>query len=74
MSIQSNFDNIENIMATIFPLLTAVTYAPVKIGDTYTTHKSGVTGVVAEIVPNNNGTWRVRLETDNGDRWTTVVP
>jgi hypothetical protein len=48
--------------------------APVAIGDTYTTTKSGVTGVVVEIVANTTGSFRVRLETTDGDRWTTIVP
>lgn len=49
--------------------------APVEIGDTYTTTKSGVTGVVAEIVANTTGSFRVRLQTPTGeDRWTTIVP
>lgn len=48
---------------------------PVALGDTYTTTKSGVTGVVREIVKNPTNTWRVRLETATGeDRWTTVAP
>jgi hypothetical protein len=48
--------------------------APVALGDTYTTTKSGVTGIVREIVANATGSWRVRLETATGDdRWTTIV-
>jgi hypothetical protein len=49
------------------------TGCPVAIGETYTTTKSGVTGVVREVVANPTGTWRVRLETaDGSDRWTTA--
>lgn len=45
----------------------------IEIGNTYTTAKSGVQGVVKEIVKNATGSLRVRLELSNGDvRWTTV--
>jgi len=44
----------------------------IQIGDQFTTAKSGVTGQVAEIVKNANGSLRVRLITRKGDRWTTV--
>lgn len=45
----------------------------IEIGNTYTTAKSGVTGVVQEIVKNASGSARVRLSLPNGDtRWTTV--
>jgi hypothetical protein len=43
-----------------------------EIGDLYTTAKSNVQGYVEEIVDNENGTYRVRLLTRDGDRWTTV--
>ena len=43
-----------------------------KVGDTYTTQKSGVTGTIQEIVPNANGSLRVRLSVNGSDRWTTV--
>lgn len=44
-----------------------------NIGETYTTQKSGVSGTIAEIVKNANGSSRVRLTLANGDsRWTTV--
>ena len=44
-----------------------------EIGQVYTTAKSGVSGVVAEIVKNASGSSRVRLTLANGDtRWTTV--
>jgi hypothetical protein len=35
--------------------------ATYKVGDTYTSQKSKVTGVIKEIVPNANGTVRVKL-------------
>lgn len=43
-----------------------------KIGDTITTAKSGVSGVVQEVVPNASGSVRVRLEVNGQDRWTTL--
>lgn len=43
-----------------------------KVGDTYTTQKSGVTGTIQEIVSNANGSLRVRLSVNGADRWTTV--
>ena len=43
------------------------------IGQSYTTAKSGVTGVVQEIVENKNGTFRVRLDVNGQPRWTTVT-
>jgi len=43
------------------------------IGQSFTTAKSGVTGVVQEIVANKNGTFRIRLDVNGQDRWTTVT-
>ena len=45
----------------------------IAIGDTFTTQKSGVSGVVQEIVANKNGTYRIRLDVNGADRWTTVT-
>ncbi|MFZ9242213.1 MAG: hypothetical protein ACO295_03295 [Sediminibacterium sp.] len=46
----------------------------IKLGQDFTTEKSGVTGVVQEIVKNPSGSVRVRLELPNGKtRWTTAV-
>ena len=45
------------------------TYA---VGDLFTTLKSKETGVIKEISPSANGNVRVRLETQDGERWTTV--
>ena len=42
------------------------------IGQSFTTAKSGVSGIVQEIVANKNGTFRVRLDVNGQDRWTTV--
>lgn len=44
----------------------------VEIGQTLKTAKSGVEGVVKEIVKNANGSLRVRLEVAGQPRWTTV--
>lgn len=43
-----------------------------KIGDTYTTQKSGVTGTIQEIIKNANGSLRIRLDVNGKDRWTTI--
>ena len=42
------------------------------IGQSFTTAKSGVTGIVQEIVANKNGTFRLRLDVNGQDRWTTA--
>lgn len=42
------------------------------VGETFTTQKSGVSGIVKEIIKNANGTSRVLLEVNGADRWTTV--
>jgi len=44
----------------------------IEVGNTLTTEKSKVTGVVKEIVANANGSLRVRLDVNGQDRWTTV--
>lgn len=45
----------------------------ITVGSQFTTQKSGVSGVVREIVKNASGSQRVRLELANGDtRWSTV--
>jgi hypothetical protein len=47
--------------------------ANLEIGQSLTTKKSKVTGVVQEVVKNANGSLRVRLELPNGNaRWTTI--
>lgn len=43
-----------------------------KIGETFTTAKSGVSGVVQEVVKNDNGSYRIRLSVNGQDRWTTA--
>jgi hypothetical protein len=48
-----------------------VAQALYKVGDTYTSQKSKVTGVISEIKPNANGTVRVKLDVAGTTRWTT---
>ena len=45
----------------------------ITVGSQFTTAKSGVTGVVQEIVENKNGSLRVRLDVNGSPRWTTVT-
>jgi hypothetical protein len=42
------------------------------VGSQFTTAKSGVTGEVKEVIKNQNGTFRVKLDVNGQDRWTTV--
>ena len=42
-----------------------------KVGDTYTSQKSKVTGVIEEIKPNSSGSVRIKLDVDGEPRWTT---
>lgn len=42
------------------------------VGSQFTTAKSGVTGVIQEVIQNKNGSFRVRLDVAGADRWTTV--
>ena len=42
------------------------------VGSQFTTAKSGVTGIIQEVIQNKNGTFRVRLDVAGSDRWTTV--
>ena len=42
-----------------------------QVGDLYTTHQSGVTGTIKEIVPQASGSVRIQLEVDGKPRWTT---
>jgi hypothetical protein len=45
----------------------------IKLDQPFTTEKSGVTGIVKEVVQNASGSVRVRLELPNGQmRWTTA--
>ena len=50
----------------------AVSNALYKVGDTYTSQKSKVTGTIKEIVPSKNGqSVRVKLDVEGKTRWTT---
>ena len=42
-----------------------------KVGDTYTSQKSKVTGTILEIVPTTKDTVRVKLDVNGNTRWTT---
>jgi len=42
------------------------------VGSQFTTAKSGVSGVVQEVVENKTGSYRVRLDVNGQPRWTTV--
>ncbi len=46
--------------------------ATLTVGSQFTTRKSGVTGTIMEIVKNDNGSYRLRLDVEGSDRWTTV--
>jgi hypothetical protein len=46
--------------------------ATLTVGSQFTTAKSGVSGVIQEIVKNKNGSARVRLDVNGQPRWTTV--
>ena len=44
-----------------------------EIGQSFTTQKSKVTGLIQEVVKNDSGSYRVRLQLPNGkERWTTA--
>lgn len=43
-----------------------------EVGQTYTTSKSGVTGTIKEIVANQTGSFRILLDVNGSDRWTTT--
>jgi hypothetical protein len=46
----------------------------IEIGEKLTTTKSQITGIIREIVKNESGSFRVRLELEDGsDKWTTVM-
>ena len=49
----------------------AVNTALYKVGDTFTTQKSQVTGTIMEITPQANGNVRVKLDVDGKPRYTT---
>ena len=49
----------------------AVANALYKVGDTYTSQKTKVTGVITKIDPQPNGNVRVALDVEGKTRWTT---
>lgn len=49
----------------------SVATATYKVGDTYTTQKSKVSGVITEITPQPNGNVRVKLDVNGKTRYTT---
>jgi hypothetical protein len=49
----------------------AVANALYKVGDTFTTQKSKVTGTITEIIPQANGNVRVKLDVNGVPRYTT---
>jgi len=48
-----------------------VNTATYKVGDTFTTQKSKVTGTIMEINPQANGNVRVKLDVNGTSRYTT---
>jgi hypothetical protein len=52
----------------------SVNTATYKVGDTYTSQKSKVTGTIAEIIPQANGNVRVKLDVEGKTRYTTWTP
>ena len=49
----------------------SVATATYKVGDTFTTQKSKVSGVITEITPQANGNVRVKLDINGATRYTT---
>ena len=49
----------------------SVANATYKVGDTYTSQKSKVVGIIKEIVPTDKNTVRVKLDVNGATRWTT---
>ena len=49
----------------------SVATATYKVGDTFTTQTSKVTGVIKEITPQANGNVRVALDVEGKTRYTT---
>jgi hypothetical protein len=60
-----------NISTTTKEKQMTVSVATYKVGDTYTSQKSKVTGTILEIVPTANDTVRVKLDVNGNTRWTT---
>jgi hypothetical protein len=60
-----------NITKTTKENKMSVATATYKVGDTFTTQKSKVTGVIEEITPQANGNVRVKLMVEGKPRYTT---
>jgi hypothetical protein len=43
-----------------------------QVGSPFTTAVSKVSGIVQEVIENKTGSFRVRLDVNGKDRWTTV--
>lgn len=43
-----------------------------QVGSPFTTAVSKVAGIVQEVIANKNGSYRVRLDVNGTDRWTTI--
>ena len=59
--------------STVVPANAEETAFPFTVGEEYTTHKSHITGTIEEIVPNRTGSFRLRLNVDGEERWTTAL-
>jgi hypothetical protein len=42
------------------------------VGSQFTTQASKVTGIVREVIQNKTGSFRVRLDVNGVDRWSTI--
>jgi len=60
-----------NISTTTKEKKMTVSVATYKVGDTYTSQKSKVTGTILEIAPTAKDTVRVKLDVNGTTRWTT---
>lgn len=49
-----------------------MTTATLQVGQTFTTTKSGIVGVIKEIHAKPNGVNRLLLDVNGSDRWTSV--
>ena len=49
----------------------SVSNATYKVGDTYTSQKSKITGTILEFVPTSKNSVRVKLDVNGATRWTT---
>ncbi len=43
-----------------------------QVGSPFTTAVSKVSGIVQEVIQNKTGSFRVRLDVNGTDRWTTI--